>query len=128
PAGASDDGDVGVDGGAGAGGAGNLDVTANLPGALVHRLQSQVTGEIVVRVEPLTVIADVQLDSGGGTGQVNLDRLRLRVLDGVMHRFLGDPVEHFLHVQADLRLDARLEADLDPVPGAEGRRLLGQRG
>src|SRR5690606_3168939 len=87
----------------------------------------EVTGETAVRLEPLTVVRDVQRQLTVVTAKPDLDPRRTGVFYDVVQRLLRDAIDRLLYRERGLRLFAQHRRDGEPVAGFEGRRLLGQR-
>ena len=84
---------------------------ANLPGALLHADQSEMTGFSISRylsVKTVPVISYDQLHTSGIEHEIDEYPLGLRVLHGVVHCFLSDAQKIVLH-----RLGQRPKSAID---------------
>src|SRR5689334_14782272 len=110
--------DTGLDAGAGAWGAGQIERAAQPLDPLAHRAQAEVAGEALPRVEAAPIIADDERQRAILNVQRQLQRVGAGVLDGVVQRLLGDAVERFLDLQRRVRLIGQRGRHRDAMPRA----------
>ena len=86
-----------------------------------HAGEAEMSVRDARRIEALAVVLDAQSDAAGRlAADVDADLAGRRVLDDVVQRFLGDPIEDLLGRQRRAPVEVALDDDRQPQPALEG--------
>jgi hypothetical protein len=97
-------------------------------GSFAHRLEAEVTREVVVGVEAGAVVGDLECNPPVVSSQLYLHVGCAGVLEGVVQSFLGDAVEGLLCIHGRIWFFAERGLDLYAVSRLDGGGLLFERG
>src|SRR5262249_40286707 len=94
----------------------------------MHDAKTQMPGQKRERVEPSTIVLDTEPHAVAVPNQVDLNMLRVRVLDDVAERLLRNSIENHLNLwrQPALTVDIHVHLECWRAPGGRLSELLHQ--